>query len=89
MDSITLRPDEVKPKQREASIPQVSRSSYLYEIVTFTVLILGVSQFTSTGSTTLVYIACGLVTAQAGQPIVKNLLQFLKERVLSSDWKKP
>ena len=89
MDSITSQQDAVDPKQPEAPPHQVPYPSLLYQIVTFTVLILGVSEFARTGGTTLIYVACAMATAQAGQPIMKNLLLFLKERFLPGDSKKP
>jgi hypothetical protein len=89
MNSITPRQDAVDPQQPEAPPHQVPNSSFLYQIVTFTVLILGVSEFARTGGTTLIYVACAMATAQAGQPIMKNLLLFLKERFLPGDSKKP
>jgi hypothetical protein len=74
MDSIIPRQNAVDPQHLEAPSHQVPGPSLLYQIVTYTVLILGVSEFARTGGTTLIYVACGMATAQAGQPIVKNLL---------------
>jgi hypothetical protein len=89
MNSITPSPDAVDPEQPKVPLCQGPDSSLLYQIVTFTVLILGVSEFARTGGTTLIYVACAMATAQAGQPIVKNLLLFLKERFLPGDSKRP
>ena len=61
---------------------------FLYEIVTGTVLILGASQFAREGNTTLIYIACGMATAHAGQPIMRNMPQLLRVKFLPGDIKK-
>jgi hypothetical protein len=80
--------DDVGVKQNEVPPYRVLGSPLLYEIVTFTVLILGVSEFARTGGTTLIYIACTMATAQAGQPIARNLLLLLKEKFLPGNTKK-
>ncbi|MFL5628633.1 MAG: hypothetical protein ACJ788_23885 [Ktedonobacteraceae bacterium] len=89
MDSITKQQNDVDPKQQEDPPPQGPSALVLYQIVTFTVLILGVSELARNRDTTLIYVACAMATAQAGQPIVKNLLLFLKERFFPDNSKKP
>lgn len=89
MGSIASRQNADDSKRSEIPPRHVPDPLLLYQIVTFTVLILGVSDFARTGSTTLIYVAVGMATAQAGQSIVKNLLFFLKERFLPGNSKKP
>ncbi len=48
MNSITPRQDAVDPQQREAPPHQLPDPLFLFQIVTFTVLILGVNEFART-----------------------------------------
>jgi len=54
------------------------RPPSLYEYITFGMFTLGVIAFTRTGDYTLLYLAGGMVAAEAGVPIVDSLKEFFR-----------
>ena len=81
MNSTNAHKNEAETESQEKSQKTLAcrayRSHFLYEIVTLTILILGICDFARNEHFWLLYIACVMVATYAGIPVITLLKELL------------
>lgn len=77
----TIKEQENNPEQEEYVKQQdppvrLYGSQILYELVTITILILGICDFARSENLSLLYVACAMVASYAGIPVINFLKVF-------------